>query len=152
MPEEKEQGQLSPEEMEKLMRSMGIADEGNPAQVAAGGENAAAQTQPSPSEPAKPFDFEEIKPSQTAGDRDNIDLLMDVNMDVKVELGRTRMLVEDVLKLRAGSVVELNKLAGDPVEIMVNDRLIARGEVVVLNENFCVRIVEILPQEGRTPD
>jgi len=61
------------------------------------------------------------------------------------------MLVEDVLKLREGSVVELDKLAGDPVEIMVNDRLIARGEVVVLNENFCVRIVEILPQEGRTP-
>lgn len=77
-----------------------------------------------------------------------IDLLSDVNLNVKIELGRTRMLVSDVLKLGEGSVVELDKLAGDPVDIYVNDRAIARGEVLVLNENFCVRINEILTQDG----
>ena len=73
-----------------------------------------------------------------------IDLLRDVNLEVKVELGRSRMLVEEVLKLVEGSVVELDKLAGDPVEIFVNERLVARGEVLVLNDNFCVRVKEII--------
>ena len=74
----------------------------------------------------------------------SIDLLRDVDLDVKIELGRSRMLVEDVLKLTEGSVVELDKLAGDPVDVFVNDRLVARGEVLVLNDNFCVRINEIV--------
>jgi len=71
-------------------------------------------------------------------------LLNDVNLNVKIELGRTRMLIEDVLKLSEGAVVELDKLAGDPVDVYVNDRPVARGEVLVLNDNFCVRINEIL--------
>jgi flagellar motor switch protein FliN/FliY len=74
----------------------------------------------------------------------SIDLLRDVEMNVKIELGRARMVVEDVLKLAEGSVVELDKLAGDPVDVFVNDRLVARGEVLVLNDNFCVRINEIV--------
>ena len=73
-----------------------------------------------------------------------IDLLRDVELNVKIELGRSRMLVEDVLKLSEGSVVELDKLAGDPVDVFVNDRLVARGEVLVLNDNFCVRVNEIV--------
>ena len=73
-----------------------------------------------------------------------IDLLGDVELDVTIELGRTRMLVEDVLKLRSGSVIELDKLAGDPVDVCVNGRLVARGEVLVLNDNFCIRISEIV--------
>lgn len=73
-----------------------------------------------------------------------IDLLSDVNLNVKIELGRTRMLVEDVLRLSEGAVVELDKLAGDPVDVYVNDRHVARGEVLVLNDNFCVRVSEIL--------
>lgn len=75
---------------------------------------------------------------------EGIDLLSDVNLNVKIELGRTRMLVEDVLRLGEGSVVELDKLAGDPVDVYVNDRHVARGEVLVLNDNFCVRINEIV--------
>jgi flagellar motor switch protein FliN/FliY len=74
----------------------------------------------------------------------SIDLLRDVDLNVKIELGRSRMLVEDVLKLSEGSVVELDKLAGDPVDVFVNERLVARGEVLVLNDNFCVRINEIV--------
>jgi flagellar motor switch protein FliN/FliY len=74
----------------------------------------------------------------------SIELLRDVDLNVKIELGRARMLVEDVLKLAEGSVVELDKLAGDPVDVFVNDRLVARGEVLVLNDNFCVRVNEII--------
>ena len=74
----------------------------------------------------------------------SIELLRDVELNVKIELGRARMLVEDVLKLSEGSVVELDKLAGDPVDVFVNERLIARGEVLVLNDNFCVRVNEIV--------
>ncbi|MEM6853560.1 MAG: flagellar motor switch protein FliN [Planctomycetota bacterium] len=73
-----------------------------------------------------------------------IDLLGDVDLDVSIELGRTEMLVEDVLKLQSGSVVELDKLAGDPVDVYVNGRIVARGEVLVLNDNFCIRVSEIV--------
>lgn len=73
-----------------------------------------------------------------------LDMLSDVDLHVSVQLGRTEMLVEDVLKLNTGSVVELDKLAGDPVDVFVNQRLVARGEVLVLNDNFCIRINEIV--------
>jgi flagellar motor switch protein FliN len=73
-----------------------------------------------------------------------LEMLGDVDLHVMVELGRTDMLVEDVLKLSSGSVVELDKLAGDPVDIYVNQRLVARGEVLVLNDSFCIRISEIV--------
>jgi flagellar motor switch protein FliN/FliY len=78
----------------------------------------------------------------------SIDMLSDVNLRVRIELGRTRMYVEDVLRLGPGSVVELDKLAGDPVDVFVNDRLVARGEVLVLNENFCVRVSEVISDEN----
>ncbi|MEQ9459568.1 MAG: flagellar motor switch protein FliN [Phycisphaeraceae bacterium] len=73
-----------------------------------------------------------------------IELLGDVDLECSIELGRTEMLVEDVLRLAEGSVVELDKLAGDPVDVFVNGRLVARGEVLVLNDNFCIRISEIV--------
>ena len=81
---------------------------------------------------------------QAGGQSNDIQLLHDVDLNVKIELGRTRMLVEDVLRLGEGSVVELEKLAGDPVDIFVNEQLVARGEILVLNDNFCVRINEIV--------
>jgi flagellar motor switch protein FliN/FliY len=80
-----------------------------------------------------------------------MDLLADVNLHVKIELGRTRMLLEDVLRLGEGAVVELDKLAGDPVDVYVNDRHVARGEVLVLNDNFCVRINEIIAPAEQAP-
>lgn len=87
-------------------------------------------------------------PDFAKGDFDSVpkgmDMLSDVNVDVTIELGRTRMLVEDVLRLADGAVVELDKLAGDPVDIYVNKRLVARGEVLVLNDNFCIRVNDIL--------
>ena len=78
-----------------------------------------------------------------------IDLLAGLEMNVSVELGRTDMTVADVLGLGPGSVVELDRLAGEPVDILVNDRLIARGEVVVVDENFGVRVVEVIRREAR---
>jgi flagellar motor switch protein FliN/FliY len=74
----------------------------------------------------------------------SIGVLSDVDLDVRIELGQASMAVEEVLHLESGSVVELDKLAGDPVDVFVNDRLVARGEILVVNENFCVRISEIL--------
>jgi len=89
----------------------------------------------------------ELSGAASDGEGQVIDLLNDVNLDVKIELGRTRMLIEDVLRLSDGAVVELDKLAGDPVDVYVNNRHIARGEVLVLNENFCVRINEIIEHD-----
>lgn len=73
-----------------------------------------------------------------------IQALQEVELDLRIELGRAELLIEEVLQLREGSVVPLDKLAGDPVDILVNGRLVARGEVLVLNDNFCVRVAEIL--------
>ena len=67
-----------------------------------------------------------------------------MQLDLKIELGRTQMHLEDVLRLKQGAVVTLDKLAGDPVDIYANGRLIARGEVLVLNDNFCVRVAELI--------
>jgi flagellar motor switch protein FliN/FliY len=95
-------------------------------------------------QPTQPFDLPSFQQSIQDSQGSSIDLLRDVDLNVKIELGRARMLVEDVLKLGEGSVVELDKLAGDPVDVYVNDRLVARGEVLVLNDNFCVRVNEIM--------
>jgi len=93
---------------------------------------------------AAAFDLPNFQQVMQDAQVSSIDLLRDVELNVKIELGRSRMLVEDVLKLGEGSVVELDKLAGDPVDVFVNDRLVARGEVLVLNDNFCVRVNEIV--------
>jgi flagellar motor switch protein FliN/FliY len=78
-----------------------------------------------------------------------IDMLHDIDLTVTIELGRTHLHVSDVLRLGAGSVVELDKLAGDPVDVYVNERLVARGEVLVLNDTFCVRVNEIVMPPSR---
>lgn len=113
-----------------------------------------ASTVESPSqeelENATAFEMPNFAPKSGAELAGGIDLLSDVNLRVTIELGRTEMLVEDVLRLGEGSVVELDKLAGDPVDIYVNDRHVARGEVLVLNDNFCVRINEILSTPALT--
>jgi len=97
---------------------------------------------------AQRFDFPEFSgPATVAVDAKRVTMLNDVNLRVKLVLGRTRMLLEDVLKLGEGSVVELDKLAGDPIDVYANERLIARGEVLVLNDNFCVRISEVFSSD-----
>ena len=79
----------------------------------------------------------------------NISLLLDVPMNMTVELGRTRQLVKDILGLGEGSIIELDKLAGEPVDLLVNGKLIAKGEVVVIDENFGVRVTDIVSPAER---
>ncbi len=85
---------------------------------------------------------------QAAPESDGLNLLLDIPLELSVELGRVKMLVKDVVELGTGSIVEIDKAAGEPVDVMVNGRLVARGEVVVIEDNFGVRLTEILnPQE-----
>lgn len=101
---------------------------------------------------AQPMQREEpAKPQPSALDREKLGLalLYDVPLQVSVELGRTRMTVESLLRLGQGSVVELNRVAGEPLDIYVNNRLMARGEAVVVKEKFGVRITDVLSPEKR---
>ncbi|CAM3419113.1 flagellar motor switch phosphatase FliY [Cytobacillus oceanisediminis] len=79
----------------------------------------------------------------------NLDMLLDIPLQVTVELGRTKRSVKEILELASGSIIELDKLAGEPVDILVNNRLIAQGEVVVIDENFGVRVTDIISQSDR---
>jgi flagellar motor switch protein FliN/FliY len=97
-----------------------------------------------------PFEFKDLSGGTAANEPAGLDLLRDVQLDLKIELGRTHMHLEDVLRLKQGAVVTLDKLAGDPVDIYANGRLIARGEVLVLNDNFCVRVAELIAGDEGT--
>jgi len=79
----------------------------------------------------------------------DIELILDIPLDVSVELGRVKMLVNDLLQLGQGSIIELNNAAGDPLEIYINNKLIARGEVVVVDEKFGIRVTDILSPHER---
>src|SRR5699024_5433993 len=79
----------------------------------------------------------------------NLDMLLDIPLQVTVELGRTKKRIQDILELSPGSVIELDKLAGEPVDVLVNQKLIAKGEVVVIDESFGVRVTDIISQESR---
>ncbi len=111
-----------------------------------------ADTQSESDPSAEPFDFAEVQPAESNGKDRNIKMLMDVNLNLRVELGRRKMNIEDILRLAQGSVVELDKLAGDSLDILVNNRLVARGEVLVLNDNFCIRVTSIVPPEESHKD
>ena len=81
---------------------------------------------------------------EESGEPASLDLILDIPLAVTVELGRSKMLINDLLQLGQGSVIELTKLVGDPLEILVNNKLVARGEVVVVNEKFGVRLTDIV--------
>ena len=95
----------------------------------------------------KVFEQPTPKPRPVSGGS-NMDLLMDVSLRVTVELGRTRMQLSQILELQHGSVVELDRLAGDPVDIFVNDCMVARGEVVIVDDKFGVRITEMVSSKS----
>lgn len=96
-----------------------------------------------------PVQFGSLAEDGVKKQSNSIDLLLDVPLRISVELGRATMSIRDVLNLGAGSVIELDKMAGEPVDIMANDRLVARGEVVVVDENFGVRVTDIVTIEKR---
>lgn len=93
---------------------------------------------------AIPFQFRNLSGTPANSEQATLELIQDVDLDVRIELGRTQMQLDEVLQLKQGSVVSLDRLAGDPVDVFVNGRLIARGEVLVLNDNFCIRVAELV--------
>ncbi|RFU61536.1 flagellar motor switch phosphatase FliY [Peribacillus glennii] len=98
----------------------------------------------------QPASFSNFEPYQLQdSESKNLSMLMDIPLQVTVELGRTRRSVKEILELSSGSIIELDKLAGEPVDILVNNRLIAKGEVVVIDENFGVRVTDIVSQTDR---
>ncbi len=97
----------------------------------------------------QPVQYANLQPAAMGGEQGNIGLLMDVYMEMTVELGRTRKRIKDILGIGEGTIIELDKLAGEPVDILVNHKLIAKGEVVVIDENFGVRVTEIVSQIDR---
>ena len=100
----------------------------------------------------QPLSFPNLQSGIGSTEQQNIGLIMDVYMEVTVELGRTKKLIKDILGMGEGTIIELDKLAGEPVDILVNHKQIARGEVVVIDENFGVRVTEILSPTERIAD
>jgi flagellar motor switch protein FliN/FliY len=96
-----------------------------------------------------PAEFSELKEGGGKSGPSDLDFIMDIPLEVTVELGRTTMPIFDLLQLGRGSIVELSKVAGDPLEILVNNKLIARGEVVVVNEKFGIRLTDVVSTKER---
>jgi len=94
-------------------------------------------------------DFQQLKAVNNNTESRNLDFLLEVPLQVSVHVGSTRMLIKDLLQLGQGSIIELNKLAGEPMDVYVNDRLIARGEVVVVNDKFGIRLTDIISPKER---
>jgi flagellar motor switch protein FliN/FliY len=86
---------------------------------------------------------------EPAADNGKLDFILDIPLHVTVELGRTKLLVKDILQLNQGAVVELSKMAGEPLDVFVNSKLVARGEAVVVNEKFAIRLVDIVSPSER---
>lgn len=162
-------GTVAQDEVEALLAQSGLPRRPTPASRAAAAESSGppgddielllrqaeqalasveAPSLPSALASARPFAWDDLSGAPPSTDGATLEILRDVELDVRIELGRTNMVLEEVLRLRKGAVVSLDKLAGDPVDIFVNGRLIARGEVLVLNDNFCVRVAELMSGEG----
>jgi flagellar motor switch protein FliN/FliY len=105
-------------------------DNANPASAAVG--------------PEAGYQFSALQGKDGAAKAKNLSFILDIPLEVTVQLGRTQMLVNDLLKLGQGSVIELEKMAGETLEILANQKLVARGEVVVINEKFGIRVTEII--------
>lgn len=105
---------------------------------------AAALGGEAPTEAASAMPAPPKKSNAQSGPVQTLDFILDIPLKVTVELGRTKMAIRDILQLAQGSVVELSKFAGEPLEVLVNDKLVARGEVVVVNEKFGIRLTDII--------
>lgn len=97
----------------------------------------------------KPYAFSDLDKAPVSEPQDNIDFILDIPLEISVELGRTKMLINDLLRLGQGSVISLTKLAGETLEVLANQRLIARGEVVVVDEKYGIRLTEIVSPTER---
>jgi len=117
----------------------------NPYQQPAAGQYAPPPMQDVKVQPVQFAPFSQVM--APAAQPENIDLLMDVPLEVTVELGRTSKSIKEILDFSPGTIIELNRLAGEPIDILVNGKFVAKGEVVVVEENFCIRVTEIIKQK-----
>ncbi|MCL2740547.1 MAG: flagellar motor switch protein FliN, partial [Oscillospiraceae bacterium] len=97
----------------------------------------------------QPVSYQPFDEKNVSGEKKDMSMIDDVPLEITVELGRTHKLIKDVLEFGPGSLIELDKMAGEPVEILVNGKSIAKGEVVVIDENFGVRILDIIQPSKR---
>lgn len=125
-----------------------MADEDTPAEDAA---PAAGDTPAETDEGVQAAEFPDLEQATgaTTGGGANLELIKDIGVTLRVELGRTDMMIAEVLELSPGQVIELDKLAGEPLDILINDKLLARGEVVVVDEKFGIRITSIIDPRSR---
>jgi flagellar motor switch protein FliN len=119
------------------------------AQMEAAAAMAAPPRPMAPQVNVQPVQFTAFDQTEVSGGQGNLDLLLDIPLSITVELGRSKMQIREILELVPGSIIQLDKLAGDPVDIMVNNKLVAKGEVVVIDENFGVRVTDIISPSER---
>lgn len=114
-------------------------------------EGEAGEEEEPPAEAPKPAKQEAAPaaPGKDRGEPSEIGRILDIPLQITVQLGSTKMLINDLLQLGQGSVIELSKLVGEPLEVLVNERLVAKGEVVVVNEKFGIRLTEIISHKER---
>jgi flagellar motor switch protein FliN/FliY len=115
-------------------------------EIASSGAKAPATA---PASAAAPASFPSLDGGGAAPAPKNIDFILDIPMQVTVQVGSTKMIIRELLQLGQGSVIELEKLAGEPMEVLVNNRLVARGEVVVVNEKFGIRLTDVISAAER---
>ena len=111
--------------------------------------NQAAETTTHETVAATPASFPPVTNTAVAEQPKNIDFILDIPMKVSIYVGSTKMAIRDLLQLAQGSVIELDKLAGEPMEVMVNNKLVAKGEVVVVNEKFGIRLTDVVSAAER---
>jgi flagellar motor switch protein FliN/FliY len=136
---------LDQSEIDKVLKDAGVDEESNDAQIDASNDEFGGFADPE----AKQADFQQLSSTPVESEMKNIELLMDVELPISIELGKTKMNISDILGLAPGSIVELDKLVGEPVDLLVNQRCVAKGEVVVVEENFGLRITQLVSPEER---
>jgi flagellar motor switch protein FliN/FliY len=114
-----------------------------------GGGDAAAESSASSGALSTQGSFEDTLSRSMADSPPNVQMLLDINLNVTIELGRTRLSIRKILELGPGSIIELDRLAGEPVDLLVNDKVVAKGEVVVVDEYFGIRIISLVSPEER---
>ena len=126
-----------------------MADAWAPALAESKGGNEVASELPAATEQVAPAAFTNFAPSGVAGAGNDLNMILDIPVQLTVELGRTRIPIKNILQLAQGSVVELETLAGEPMDVLVNGFLIAQGEVVVVNDKFGIRLTDIVTPSER---
>jgi flagellar motor switch protein FliN/FliY len=150
-------GMLTQEALDAMLAEMGPEDPGTYSEdilstVGAAAMQAAQSAEPSPAavSPSLSFvSFGDSSPQLGDDSSGSFERVQDITLEIAVELGRTRMLIKDILDLTSGSIIELEKIAGEPVDLLANGLLIARGEVVVVEDSFGVRITQVITAAGR---